>query len=389
MRTGSLPQISWVVAPEAFTEHPNWPANYGAWYVSQVLDALTSDPDVWSKTALFITYDENDGFFDHVVPPHPAVGTLPGDSTVPLVDELYTGPEGVVGNYGLGQRVPMLVISPWSTGGWVCSETFDHTSMIRFMEARFGVHEPNITPWRRAVCGDLTSAFDFGRSGTSVPVLPSTRGYRPPDDRRHPDYVPVPPKDPTLPVQESGVRPSRPLGYRLDVLPTVGADGVRIAMRNHGHLGAVLQARTLAPHAAPASYTIGAGHHSTASWATTGGYDIALHGPDGYYRHLVGQTVDRDVEVTLRDAGRRHAELQLVNSGASAARVRVVDAYTGHVEHVDVPAGRTRVLAVDTGDTGGWYDRRVTLAGDANFLRELAGRVDTGRPGTSDPQLGG
>ncbi len=100
---------------------------------------LTSDPKVWAKTALFITYDENDGFFDHVVPPYPPAGAAQGRSTVSTELELYPGGGGLpAGPYGLGQRVPMLVVSPWSTGGYVCSETFDHTSIIRFMERRFG-----------------------------------------------------------------------------------------------------------------------------------------------------------------------------------------------------------------------------------------------------------
>ena len=101
------------------------------------------------KTALLITFDENDGFFDHVVGPYPNVGGLAGQSTVPLDNELFDGragtpggSDGVVGPYGLGVRVPLLVVSPWSTGGWVCSETFDHTSLIRFLEARFGVDDP-------------------------------------------------------------------------------------------------------------------------------------------------------------------------------------------------------------------------------------------------------
>ena len=148
---GKLPQVSWIVAPEAYTEHPNWPANYGAWYIANVLDALTADPKVWARTVLLITYDENDGFFDHVVPAYPTAGS----STVDLRDEFLAASNGhVAGPYGLGQRVPMLVVSPWSTGGFVCSEVYDHTSIIRFVEKRFGVHEPNISPWRRAVCGD-------------------------------------------------------------------------------------------------------------------------------------------------------------------------------------------------------------------------------------------
>lgn len=209
VKADRLPQVAYIVAPEAFTEHPNWPANYGAWYVAKALDALTANPDVWAKTAVFLTFDANNGFFDHLVPPYANTALLPGASTVATTHELYTGPEGVPGNYGMGQRVPMTVISPWSKGGWVCSENFDHTSIIRFMEKRFGVREPNITPWRRAVSGDLTSAFDFSGTNTTVPTLPATAAYRPTDDKRHDDYVPVPPADPRVPRQDPGVRPSR------------------------------------------------------------------------------------------------------------------------------------------------------------------------------------
>jgi phospholipase C len=127
VENGTLPQVSWVVAPEAFCEHPNWPANYGAWYVSQVLDALTSNPGVWSKTVFLVTFDENDGFFDHLVPPIPAADPTAGGSTVSTAEEFYTGSKFTPGPYGLGPRVPFLAISPWSRGGWVCSEVFDHT----------------------------------------------------------------------------------------------------------------------------------------------------------------------------------------------------------------------------------------------------------------------
>lgn len=181
VKAGKLPQISWIAAPEAFSEHPNWPANYGAWYVSQVLDALTSNPEVWSKTALFITYDENDGYFDHVLPPFPPASADQGLSTVDTKLDSFGGNATYsAGPYGFGQRVPMLVVSPWSTGGYVCSETFDHTSIIRFMERRFGVHEPNISPWRRAISGDLTSAFDFGLENTKPPRCrpPTATGRR-------------------------------------------------------------------------------------------------------------------------------------------------------------------------------------------------------------------
>jgi phospholipase C len=106
-------------------------------------------------------YDENDGLFDHVVPPTPPANA---------VDEFVSASP-----IGLGFRVPCLVISPFSRGGYVCGETFDHTSCLRLIEKRFGVEVPNLTAWRRQACGDLTSAFGFGEPpNMSVPSLPPT-----------------------------------------------------------------------------------------------------------------------------------------------------------------------------------------------------------------------
>src|SRR5580692_11102765 len=144
VKNNNLPQVSWVVAPEAYSEHPNWPANYGAWYISEVLDALTANPEVWSKTVFIYMFDENDGFFDHMVPPTPPQSRTEGISTVETTNELFTGApsypvsEFPAGPYGLSVRVPMILISPWSKGGWVNSEVFDHTSLIQFVEKRFG-----------------------------------------------------------------------------------------------------------------------------------------------------------------------------------------------------------------------------------------------------------
>ena len=386
VKAGTLPQVSWVVAPEAFTEHPNWPANYGAWYISQVLDALTADPEVWSKTALLITYDENDGFFDHVVPPYANTTTLRGASTVSTAHELYVGAEGTPGPYGLGQRVPMLVVSPWSTGGWVCSETFDHTSMIRFIEKRFGVTEPNITPWRRAVCGDLTSAFDFGRTRTSAPSLPGTAGYKPRDSERHPDYKPVPPTKGAVPTQESGVRPSRSLGYALDVRASVESGRLTLGMGNRGRLGAQLQVRSTTLPGAPWSYTVGAGDAVSPAWPVLGPYALDVHGPDGFFRRFTG-TGAAPVETTLATRG-ADVELTLHNPTRSTVVAQVTDAYGRRPHRVVVHAGRSEALRVPTSHTGSWYDLTVTVPKHAGFGRTLAGRVHTGTPGTSDPQLG-
>jgi phospholipase C len=386
VQTGNLPQVSWIVAPEAFTEHPNWPANYGAWYVAQVLDALTSDPAVWAKTALFLTYDENDGFFDHVVPPYPSVGSLNGDSTVPLRNELYSGPDGTHGPYGLGIRVPMTVISPWSTGGWVCSEVFDHTSIIRFMEQRFGVHEPNITPWRRAVCGDLTSAFDFSLSPAPAPTLPSTDAFVPPTRTRQQSVFPDPPQKQRVPKQEPGVRPSRALGYRLHVDLHTTPSGLAFTMSNAGALGAQLQARSNDVAGAPFSYTVGAGKTLKSTVRAQGRYDISFHGPNGFFRRFAGNTKTPVLEVKARRQG-RHLLLTLRNRSDEALRVQVADAY-GADTTVRVPKGGRRQVQVDLSATQGWYDVLVTVAGHAWVKRGLAGRFENGRDGTSDPQLG-
>ena len=167
VQRGRLPQVSWIVAPEAYCEHPNWEPDFGAWYVSQVIDILASNPDVWSKMALFITYDEEGGFFDHLVPPTPPQSRAQGLSTVETTNEIFPGDAGhASGPYGLGHPRADDRVSPWSRGGWVNSQLFDHTSLIRFLEARFGHHHPdlietNITPWRRAVVGDLTTRVRF------------------------------------------------------------------------------------------------------------------------------------------------------------------------------------------------------------------------------------
>jgi phospholipase C len=136
-----------------------------------VIDILASNPKVWSKTVLFITYDENDGFFDHVVPPTPPPGT-PGEYLT--VDPLPAAANSLAGPIGLGYRVPMLVVSPFTRGGYICSDVLDHTSHLRFLETRFGVSAPNISEWRRKTCGDLTGAFSPKRSDLTIPTLAPT-----------------------------------------------------------------------------------------------------------------------------------------------------------------------------------------------------------------------
>ncbi len=157
-RAGRLPQVSWLVAPAAQSEHPDYFPAAGAEYVAAKLDAIASDEDLWHKTLFILTYDENDGLFDHVPPPVAPPGT-PGE---------YVGGEPI----GPGFRVPAVVVSPWSAGGRVCSDVLDHTSLIRVIEKRFGVREPNISAYRRRTCGDFTTALRFSGPRAAYPRSP-------------------------------------------------------------------------------------------------------------------------------------------------------------------------------------------------------------------------
>jgi phospholipase C len=173
--TGSLPQVSWLVGSVITSDHPPSPSVFGESILSLIVTAFRANPALWAKTVLFVTYDENGGFFDHVAPVTAPVGT-PGEYvTAPAVpDPTVMGSPAITGPIGLGFRVPMLIISPFARGGFVSSDLFDHTSLLRFLETRFGAEVPNLSAWRRATVGDLTSALNFKNSDPSIPNLPFT-----------------------------------------------------------------------------------------------------------------------------------------------------------------------------------------------------------------------
>jgi phospholipase C len=394
---GKLPQVSWIVAPEAYTEHPNWPANYGAWYVAQMLDVLTSNPDLWSKTAFFLMYDENDGFFDHMVPPTPPQSRAEGLSTVDTTNEVFAGNANfAAGPIGLGVRVPMIVVSPWSKGGYVDSELFDHTSLIRFIEQRFGVFEPNITPWRRAVVGDLTSAFDFTSPNGRVVSLPSISGYAPPDNERHPDYVPVPPTTQALPRQESGVRPARALQYELDAVayPSPDESTLKIDFVNSGKAAAVFQVRSGSGALGPWTYTVGPKKHVDDTWnlaaAGAASYDFAVHGPNGFLRAFQGSLGRGSANLSVSanyDSGPGLA-LDVKNLGGDPIDVQIVDGYTKQTATYTLKGHGTTVWRWSLEATSGWYDLTIEVPSDPSFRQQLAGHVETGSDSTSDPAIG-
>jgi phospholipase C len=170
---GKLPAVSWIF-PDSHdvSEHPSALPAAGANFVASKLDAIAANRELWESTVFILNYDENDGLFDHVVPPTPRAGTP---------DEFVTksSPYGTPGNglpVGLGFRVPLIIVSPWTAGGWVCSDLSDHTSVLQFLEVVTGVASPNISAWRRRTTSDLTGAFAGQKYEPTPPVLPDTAG---------------------------------------------------------------------------------------------------------------------------------------------------------------------------------------------------------------------
>ena len=378
----SLPQVSWIVAPTAASEHPEAPPSIGESFTAGILTALASNPAVWAKTVFILNYDENDGFFDHVPPPIPAIKPHFGASTV-ATDGETLGSEP----FGLGPRVPCLIVSPWTKGGWVNSELFDHTSVIRFLETRFGVMEPNITPWRRAITGDLTSAFDFAKPDDRPAAIPGVAGLvermMTSSQLEDPSVPPVQ----FLPKQESGQRPARPLPYRLEVKAAVG-DQIALAFDNLGKTGACFQVVSAgAMQPGPWTYTVEAGKSLSGTVPVKKKYDLTVFGPNGFVRQFAGDGAPAlRAEIALD--GHDELLLTLINDGDLPAEILVDD----HYDRKDLPRILTlpakqrheekRPLAAN----GHWYDITVTSA--CCFVRRFAGHVETGQPSVSDPLLG-
>ncbi|MBT2866246.1 phospholipase C, phosphocholine-specific [Chromobacterium violaceum] len=375
---GTLPQVSWIVAPEAYSEHPSAPPAAGAYLLDRVLQALTANPDVWASTVLLLNYDENDGLFDHMPPPVPPAGTAAE----------FIGGKPI----GLGPRVPMLVLSPWSRGGHVCSQVFDHTSVIRFLETWTGVQEPNISAWRRQICGDLSSALDFSSRNASVPAFPDTAALLTQAQQSKGWPAPTAPLPGQMPVPEGGRRPARALPYQCNAYGSIDLAGgiFWVHMQNSGS-----QAVHYAIYAnqyrsdGPWQYDVaGGGEIKDYFHAQTYGgglYDLTVYGPNGFLRRFAGNLrsamgVLEAVSAVSVVAGVPQLTLQLNNQGAKVATFQVSgNGYGGAApQQVVVTPGGSQLLSWNLSGVYGWYDFTVTCTGDGGFVRRLVGHVETG-----------
>ncbi|WP_028226482.1 phosphocholine-specific phospholipase C [Paraburkholderia ferrariae] len=425
--SGNLAQVTWLVAPAMQSEHPGSSIpDEGAYWIDTILNALTANPDVWSKTVLFIPYDENDGFFDHLPPPNPPSpngdGTYAGKSTVDVSNEYYNKPVPPINAgapaqdglpYGPCVRVPMMVISPWSVGGWVNSQAFDHTSMLQFLGQRFGIPVDNVSPWRRTVFGDLTGCFDFTSPNSTVPAdlsgkAPSLTQANATYTTQNANSGAVPPADPAgsvpLPQQPLVLRPSRALPYHLHASSTVDpvTGLVYLTLMNTGTQGAVLHVYDQHNLAAiPRRYTVGAGKMISDSWTPNGNaapnaglYSLWVLGPNGFHRLFEGDVSKAaagdvvDVRVCYNQ-GSNSVSLTVMNTGSTSATVTInANAYVTFSQTYTVDPGNQVEPSWNLDASQSWYDFTLTIDGDTSYTRRFAGRLETGKDGVSDPAMG-
>ncbi|HEY0249091.1 MAG TPA: alkaline phosphatase family protein [Gryllotalpicola sp.] len=358
-----LPEVSWVVMPAAWSEHPNFDTIHGERYVQKVIETLQGNQDIWNHTLLIVTYDENDGKFDHVLPPRP-------EADVP--DE-WVGSTPV----GYGPRVPMTLVSPWTRGGHVASEVFDHTSTCRFLEvwAEFlgkPFTNPNITAWRRAISGDLTSAIDFA----------------------HPQLGPATISDPTTgavpPLAADKMKP-RPLSFhghttlaedratgQVTAKMTVkgGPDGKALSFQVFPD---TYQAFSNTP------FTVTAAAPRTYTWdatATDGKYAFSIYSHDGFVRSFAGQLVPAGqtdigiprLDVDLLTGDDPEVRITLHNDGSEPVSYTLAaNDYLGGSREITVAGGKTKV--VDWPTENGYYDVVVTADTGTGWTQRYAGRI--------------
>lgn len=436
IREGKLPQVSWINAPKKYCEHPSTSSPIqGGWFVQEILNALTENPDVWSKTAFLVMFDENDGYFDHVPPPAPPsfnnkTNSYAGKSTLSANDmsyEYYThnlqanaqseqpNDQGYRGQpYGPGPRVPCFIISPWSKGGIINSQVFDHTSVLMFLEKCFDVKAENISPFRRAICGDLTSAFNFKNPNwQNVPLFRASPN-RPTTDEIannqsakyfYPFNLITHPLElrkiafPTVPKQDKGICLSNALPYELHTSGERQSDGsFKLKFSNTGTQGAVLHVydkKNLS--GIPNRYVLEAGKQLEDIWYNNKKeYDLWVLGPNGFHRHFtekLSETLNRKISPEIRicyDLKNEAILLEVINNSNIPLVFNLKsNAYNlFEIKGFKLEANTThKTPALSLKDYYNWYDFTVTVNEAPSFTRRFAGRIETGRILCTDPAM--
>ncbi|WP_162339742.1 phosphocholine-specific phospholipase C [Cyclobacterium salsum] len=453
--SGKLPTVSWLVAPQKFSDHPSAPW-YGAWYVSEALEILTKNPEVWKKTIFILNYDENDGYFDHVPP---FVPPKPGDSTTGRMSkgldartEFVTKEQEI--NYpgmspedarespvGLGYRVPLIVASPWSRGGWVNSEVCDISSTILFLEKFLSqktgktIREDNISSWRRAISGDLTSVFrpyngeaidlpDFVDFENHVKAIHRAGFKEIPNNFKALDPEEIqrannhPQQSPWIPSQEPGTKPSNALAYELYVEGNLDEteDVVRIRFEasnkqfGKNALGApfvvyVPGAYTSAEYGETEtfrswSFAVKSGDELNYDWPLKNfqgeDYRLLVYGPNGFFREISGRKgspiLNTQSEYLPDDSisGSGIVKVVLENRESQPIALSVSDnAYRQGNKSITLKARQKKSVRIPTRSSNGWYDFSIRMEDIPSFNKRYCGRLEFGKHSTSDPFMGG
>jgi phospholipase C len=400
-----LPRVSWIVAPAQFCEHPSSSPGDGESFTARLLSVLVNDhPDVFRKTVFMLMYDENDGYFDHVPPPIPAISPHYGEMT--LTDA------GSAENYasvpvGLGPRVPMLIISPWTAGGKVYSQLCDHTSVLQFLEqwsiakalgtesaARGSTQCEAISDWRRSVCGDLTEALDF-RPSQPRPINTSTTF-------KNGTAQAAVPNPQAFPLQAPKMRSACRLGYAFSVAAQVDVDRLSLRLANMGTTGVAFIAYRdpMSSAQEPYHYTVEAGKSLLAkppmSVGDKGVYDWSVFGPNGFMREFRGdvnamvQSGQAPEVVTSQHALRGNLLIKLDNRASlSACIFQLTDNAYDENEPLQIRVDAGSERTIEWQSSAGWYDASIRVAGDATYFRRVAGCVQHRlRDPMTDPAIG-
>ncbi|MES2827228.1 MAG: phospholipase C, phosphocholine-specific [Bacteroidota bacterium] len=426
---GKLPAVSWLVAPQRFSDHTSSPL-YGTWYVSEAIDILTKNPEVWKKTIFILTYDENDGYFDHI-PPY--VAPKPGDASTGKVsagidtaaDYEFTKDSPI----GLGYRVPMLIASPWSKGGYVNSQVFDHTSTIMLLETLFShktgkkIRSNMISSWRRAICGDLSSAFrPVATNPTTIPetlkkeqVITSIQNAKNKPAQAKPNRLTAEElaSGVYLPRQETGTRKACALPHQLladcfykdGIVSLFLASGKRSFGQKLLPTGAPFNVYTTNLFKGQAgktwAYAVTAGEHVNDEFRVIdfgqSKYDINVSGPNGFFRQFKGDANDPQLEVKgeyelkgfLSKSPSGNFNLDLKNNGLLPLELKIADGYSIDAgKTILLAAGSKKTLLMELSKNSGWYDFTLSVMGNSIYKKQYAGHVEDGNDSITDPLMG-
>jgi phospholipase C len=447
VKHGKLPTVSWLVAPQKFSDHPSAPW-FGAWYVSEVMNILTENPEIWKKTIFILNYDENDGYFDHIppyVPPNPedksegiiSSGLNAQDEYVSIRQELAKPglkPENARQSpIGLGYRVPLIVASPWTKGGWVNSEVFDLTSCLMFLEKFLKIKtgkeiiETNISSWRRSICGDLTSVFRpyLGEEikfpekvdhqefmsmihQASFKDLPNNHSPLNPMELNEISKIGLQSK--VLPKQEAGIRNSSAIHYEFYIHGEIEAISNRISLEflnskdffGEKTNGVPVQVYCPKPFTFNGktfpmrvwNFGIEAGKSLKYSWDINYFenqiYQLDAYGPNGFFRSFKGSSEDPNINFKIRyQITNRTPQLVLDFENFAEVDFNLIlqdAAYGREKTSIHLLSKSKEQVLLDCGKTYGWYD--FSLSFGEHFERKFAGRIETGKSSKTDPQMG-